>query len=357
MFLPALLVRDYGRWAWLVFALPNVVGAAAMGWVLRSRNASEEVTSTHVGACRAFSVVTIAFHLYFAAWYLPRLIGDSACVGIAVLALLAVGPVPLAKRWTVAAAVLSWLASLAAFGLLFATDTLDRPIDVPAFRGAWPGLSIICLVGFVACPYFDLTFHQARRDTNGDGAKIAFGIGFGVVFCSMIVFTLAYAGLILAPTPAWPTRLIGAHVLWQSAVTVWYHRRALEESRGGAAGRNRVAWAAYAAALAVGALGAAWAGRVQYAGLEAGEIGYRFFLGFYALIFPGYAWLCLLARRSDRKAVGVLIVAVLIALPFFWLAFIERQANWSVGGIAVVLLARILVKTNPRPTVVMPMNV
>jgi hypothetical protein len=32
MFLPVLLVRDYGIGAWWIFAIPNVVGAAAMGW-------------------------------------------------------------------------------------------------------------------------------------------------------------------------------------------------------------------------------------------------------------------------------------------------------------------------------------
>ena len=40
MFLPVLLVRDYGVWGWIVFAVPNVLGAAAMGWVLRSAEVS-----------------------------------------------------------------------------------------------------------------------------------------------------------------------------------------------------------------------------------------------------------------------------------------------------------------------------
>ncbi|MBV8780683.1 MAG: hypothetical protein JO353_04735, partial [Phycisphaerae bacterium] len=34
MYLPVLLVRDYGFWGWVVFAIPNVVGAAAMGWTI-----------------------------------------------------------------------------------------------------------------------------------------------------------------------------------------------------------------------------------------------------------------------------------------------------------------------------------
>src|SRR6476661_4754696 len=47
MFLPVLLVRDYGFWGWLVFAVPNVVGAAAMGWVMNSRHRSQRVIDSH----------------------------------------------------------------------------------------------------------------------------------------------------------------------------------------------------------------------------------------------------------------------------------------------------------------------
>ena len=45
MFLPVLLVRDYGIWGWIVFAVPNVIGAAAMGWMLRSRSSSRHILS------------------------------------------------------------------------------------------------------------------------------------------------------------------------------------------------------------------------------------------------------------------------------------------------------------------------
>ena len=39
MFFPVLLLRDYGFMGWVVFAIPNVVGAAAMGWVLTAQRA------------------------------------------------------------------------------------------------------------------------------------------------------------------------------------------------------------------------------------------------------------------------------------------------------------------------------
>ena len=68
MFLPVLLVRDFGVWGFVTFALPNCLGAAAMGWVLKSPGASAELVNRHAGAMRLFSVVTVLFHVFFLAW-------------------------------------------------------------------------------------------------------------------------------------------------------------------------------------------------------------------------------------------------------------------------------------------------
>src|SRR5437867_11572481 len=72
MFLPVLLVRDYGGWAWVVFAVPNVFGAAALGGVIRSQESSRKIVENHRAPCLAFSLVTIAFQLIFAIWILRR---------------------------------------------------------------------------------------------------------------------------------------------------------------------------------------------------------------------------------------------------------------------------------------------
>ena len=84
MYLPVLLVRDYGVWGWVVFAVPNVIGAAAMGWVLRSPEQSARITAAHQRACRAFSLATIAFQVYFAGWFV-RANSPLAAVGSAAL--------------------------------------------------------------------------------------------------------------------------------------------------------------------------------------------------------------------------------------------------------------------------------
>src|SRR5436853_7285427 len=76
MFLPVLLVRNWGIWAWVVFAVPNVIGAAAMGFVIRSRQQSEDLLINHRIAVAFFSLITIAFHIYFVYWFVShRLMG------------------------------------------------------------------------------------------------------------------------------------------------------------------------------------------------------------------------------------------------------------------------------------------
>src|SRR4051812_10077052 len=86
MYLPVLLVRDYGVWGWVVFAVPNVIGAAAMGWVLRDWMRSVRIMAAHAHACIAFSLVTVAFQVYFLEWWVRPLGGWTyAVVALAVL--------------------------------------------------------------------------------------------------------------------------------------------------------------------------------------------------------------------------------------------------------------------------------
>src|SRR3954469_1337029 len=68
MFLPVLLVREYGVWAWVIFAIPNCIGAAAMGWTRRTPTQSRDMVVAHAAACRVFSLVTIAFHVFVVGW-------------------------------------------------------------------------------------------------------------------------------------------------------------------------------------------------------------------------------------------------------------------------------------------------
>jgi hypothetical protein len=77
------------------------------------------------------------------------------------------------------------------------------------------------------------------------------------------------------------------------------------------------------------------------------ETIYRVFLSFYGLIFPAYVWLCVIpgkgrAAPTTRQCL-VFAEAVLVASPLFWLGFIEGRMIWLLPGLAVVLLARLLI--------------
>src|SRR5205085_2291860 len=54
-------------------------------------------------------------------------------------------------------------------------------------------LAVVCCFGFALCPYLDATFYRAAEALAPSRRRVAFGVGFGVVFFGMIVFTLLYA--------------------------------------------------------------------------------------------------------------------------------------------------------------------
>src|SRR5438045_2624614 len=65
MFLLVLLVREYGSWGWVIFAIPNVLGAATMGWILRDARDSERFAAAHRHALTTFSFVIVSFQIFF----------------------------------------------------------------------------------------------------------------------------------------------------------------------------------------------------------------------------------------------------------------------------------------------------
>jgi hypothetical protein len=348
MFLPVILIRDYGLWAWVIFAIPNCLGAAAMGWVMRSRTQSVKFTQNHAIACRVFSLVTIAFHLFVTSWLCPMLIGTAGWIVPAVLAQAAFTPL-IRGRAQITASVVTLIASIVIAIGLFTNGGLSFPTPESISAGSVIGLSMVCLLGFILCPYLDLTFHRARQSTSDAGAKVAFGTGFCVVFASMIVLTLGYAASLAYLMPGEIVGgLIFAQISVQSVLTVILHARALHdqaESRDDAADFR----ATLGTALGVGLLGGmgayfAQSWSIQYAGLSIGEVIYRSFLAFYGLIAPAYL-LVAIACRSPRW--GATAIVVLIALPMYWLAFVERHMPYAIVGVSVVLIASTLLALIP----------
>jgi hypothetical protein len=383
MFLPVLLIRDYGPLAWIVFALPNVVGAAAMGWVLQRPGSSERMVGRHPAATTAFSVVTILFHVLFVLWVV-RWLSESggfgawafvaAAGGVAVVCF----PLLLSRRTALPLSALLLLGSLAAFvTAVVKADHLPLPGGTASVDLLY--LAPVCVVGFALCPYLDLTFHRARQALTTYGAVAAFTLGFGAMFLAMILFTLWYAPLALpgdALPPsagsvvgrALPTVVLAAivgHMASQSGFTVAAH--AVEVTRR-VRSRGRPAWWGVAAGVLFGAgvLGAIMYfrqtdGHTSAGGkwLGANEIGYRLFMAFYGLVTPAYVWNVLMpwrkGRSTDKQRWVAFVAAAVLATPGFWLGFVEQQMIWLLAGVGVILVSRPLLewavaRQEPSPT-------
>lgn len=367
MFLPIMLVRDFGVWGWVAFAAPNVIGAAAMGTVLARPEISWNLVQKHPGAMRWFAGITIAYQVYVVAWLfnyywialiwiVPWLVMDKArrdAVG---------GWLPVVS---IGVAVISWGAfsmagSLDGAWLDVSSDTLPSRLSNFDLWLLAPGLA----VGFFLCPYLDPTFHRARYSTGPGTGKAAFAVGFGVVFASMIVFTLMYAGLMRPVVNGEPGALgdiaspwkilLAIHIGIQVAFTLVVHARerfAVVEKTD----RWPVVWFAL---VLLGALG--WAvlsrstGWRLDNGLTLGEVGYRAFLLIYGVFFPGYVLICMLPtlrrRRnqpSQKTCRKVFWVASIVAYPMAVMGLIVGPMAWLLGLYGALAAGRVVVELLP----------
>ena len=377
MFLPVLLIRDYGIMGWVVFAVPNVLGAAAMGWVLRD-STSERIVRAHGPAIETFRVVTVVFQLWFVMAYLAPpigggLAGASDNRGV-ILVVLAIGLL-LGLRYRLG--VLAWFLSIACAAFVLARGGISVPAAQLASHPGVLWLAPVCAFGFALCPYLDPTFHQARQSLSAGRAGAAFALGFGVLFLAMIAFTLQYAEWALAALGGRANLssiialAIAAHIALQLMYTCTVHAR----SRIGR-GPWPPARIAFVMLLAAAVAWGTWLIPDRLAastGMEAREAVYRCFMAFYGLVFPAYVWLCMVSGRpyagtSDGagippavfaddghhapspRTLRVFFLTVGIAAPFFWMGFIEREEIWLAPGLGIVLLARMFVATGRSST-------
>lgn len=357
MFLPVLLIRDFGPSAWFIFAIPNVLGAAAMGWFIRSREHSEAFVANHHAACKAFSLVTIAFHVYVMLWLPPKLIGPlgaSIAFGIAMLVLVPIFTTTLrATTLAFAALIFSVLIAVALAGM----NALTWPsrLETPASTIDLVSLAAVCTLGFLTCPYLDLTFHRASQASRTTGeSRIAFGVGFGGFFCAMIVLTLFYATVLLAGRGGGAAlALIGVHVCVQAIFTIGMHAASFRRVTDASQSSKALAASVIVPVLAALAIrhfehGAAPVGPAQP--LIAGEYVYRTFMAFYGLLAPAYVWVCV--RRADEPpridALRIAAIAVVVATPFFWIGFMHGSMRWSLAGVLAIAIGWIFASVRRR---------
>ena len=366
MFLPAMMLRDYGAWGWVVFVIPNVLGAAALGYVLGNADKSKAMVARHGDMCLRFSQVTVAYHLFVIGWLYGRLLGWGF-VGIVIIAAIAYGLLSRREWWgwgIVRAAVLLMMVSVV-LGLVAAF--------LPgAWAGVWPGVFTdgsptrltradllwfipSAIIGFALCPYLDLTFHRARQALCPRAGRAGFAIGFGVFFLLLMLFSLAYGGL-LAPLISdsgqaelpWSWQIVlGVHLTLQAAFTIAVHGReiAARQKAGPMGGMLMVA----GVCLVLGLL-ASTAPTAGAQELSGGEIAYRIFLLAYGLIFPAYVWLCVIPTWGNipsRRKVIVWVAAVGIAFPMAYAGFIAGHSFWIAISLAVLAFARICLELSP----------
>lgn len=359
MFLPVLLYRDFGPWGLVVFAVPNVVGAAAMGWVI-SRQGAERLVHHHARAIRAFSACTVAFQIMFLVWLvklefvnLPALL-VPLCVFIALL----IAPARRIGDGLIGAAILAL--SVAVFswqwysgGFAIKPKPPELPTDDVLF------LLPVCIFGFLLCPYLDPTFLKARRMLDDARSGMAFTIGFFGPFALMLLGTFAYAGWWLATKPGAPPRhawilspiLITLHVLPHLAFVV-----GTQCKEGVQIGRIQQPTLPFVYAILIG-LNLAWLPedlRLSWLNdMPLFEAIYRTFMGAYGLVFPAYVWICVVPTADGhsgprRDKMTAFVAAVALASPFFFMGFLMRQTEWLGPGVAIALLARFAVREHTR---------
>jgi hypothetical protein len=316
-----------------------------MGSVIKSREQSVRIVAEHRVMAIVFSLVTIVFQIFFVSWIVRRIWGwwgDSAFI-IAAVAFWIIGRRSL--RADVATGLLTFVFSIVAFLVLLTTNAglgisrtqMRLSLDLYPLAG-------VCIFGFALCPYLDLTFHRARVETGDAEAKSAFQFGFALFFFSMIIFTLWYARFLNLTGPLYFTWLIGLvaiHMLVQAAYTVALHAR---ESMKKLSSGGSIAFLVMIAVAMVAFMTRGRNPEATYFGVAEGERLYRLFMSFYGLVAPAYVLLCMVpTRRRPLIPPSVLVVvAIACAAPFYWIAFIERQMMAVIVGLAIILIARLL---------------
>lgn len=370
MVFPALLLRDYGLYGWFVFAVPNVLGAALMGLVLYRPQWSVSIVRNHRLACQNFTAITVAYHLFVLAWLFSKLFGLAA-VPMLVVAVALCASLGLANRNTAMLFVSAGVAVISWGCFSWATKA---PGAWVLAEWSWPTVenrltktdllwfAPCALFGFALCPYLDLTFHRARINTSPGTGVAAFFIGFGVVFCSMIVFSACYGAQLLpfirgdedAELSGIWLVLLATHLTLQAGFTITVHtREAMEDAKA------NIPWLVAMGGLAI-LLGLA--SRYQglpdsplTAGLSWGEAGYRLFLTFYGTVLPGYVFLVMIPRlRGPLTKAGndlrILIYAIVcgLSLALAWVGFTMGQSHLIPVLFAVFIGGRVAVELLPR---------
>jgi len=361
MWLPLLLIDRWGWPGFWAFAIPNVLGCAAMGYVVGSRKRSEQLVEQHRGAMRWFSVFTIGFQLFwitalFAVLDWLQLGSSETFLILAVpgLVLVLAGCIALlpSTAWLVLAGLLFlyMLGAFSAAGTHFIEQIRSTGTREP--HELW-GLLPLLTIGFLLSPYLDLTFHRARRETPSTHAFAVFGLAF--LFVLLFVTTYDH----IDPPNTRPLVLVLVLVFWffQVVFTVGAHLRELLATNQAAPNRwGSTPWLIAVSLLPVPVVWVAWWLGGHHAEDWLLEDTYLRFLAFYGLAVP--AWVLafmgpLRPAKRTRKSMMILAAAIIAALPFAEIGMIHSATWWLLGSVLIICATALLLprpSTSPRNT-------
>lgn len=365
MFLPVLLIRDYGVYGWVVFAVPNVLGACAMAYVLIKPGTSIEIVEKHKTSCIVFSVVTILFQIYFIGWISTVVSATFMIIIGIILFVIYIGGLTIERNQLFSAFIVCIL-SLLCFILTFyfvPVEKIDLFKDTITNTNALLYLAPVCVFGFLLCPYLDLTFHKARQSNTLLNSKIAFTIGFCLIFLLMILFTFFYARPLANIIEGVPyflkdqnqlpliyIYLVVFHILIQAGFTIILHFRSILPM---IKNNNRVSLCLSILSIIFFILPIIFNKNQTFLDLTINEIIYRSFMAFYSLIAPVYVFLFVISKDSRNTSLSknnllIFITVILFALPFYAIAFLGAKWNLEILlliGLAIVLYSKRLVKS------------
>jgi hypothetical protein len=375
MVLPVLLCGIFNFWGWLVFAIPNVIGAAAVGFFSygRTEEEKEAFIRKHLLMLSVFSIVTVLFQLFVVSWLMTRMVGVVALGMYLLLVTMFLRMGMRDRRSDLLSTMGVLFVSIGVFAY-FCMEGRPSWLEERFFKLSlgetknllW--LSSALALGFLACPHMDLTLLRARNALAPRVAKWAFTVGFGVFFLIMILFTLAYAyGLELLPAGVirMPRvfAVVALHIILQASLTTALHlgelrRRPIVPGAGlwvalGVAavgmlvlaglGREVVLDSEHAEAATRWTLHSLGVAIPSYQGLDQGEVVYRSFLAFYAFLFPSYAWTCMFnapanAERVTMTRLGVAVTMGALAAGFAGVGFFSNEFFWVFPGVILILV-------------------
>jgi hypothetical protein len=361
MYLPVILIERFGWPGFVAFAVPNVLGCSAMGFVLarhrhvHARQRSETLVAAHGPMMLAFSTVTVAFQVFFAVWLLGDIVSvlqlpwwaPLALAGI-VFALGLVFAFLNDRDWLALSALVYAISVSAAVALGFSAFDRVPAGTVPLDRLLWL-IPTICF-GFVLCPYLDLTFHRAFHKSLNP--RLTFAM-FGVTFALMLVLTV----MLWFGTRLWYAHAISilavGHIIAQLTFTCGAHLREVRVSVIFQSSVNR--WLALLAPIigvaalpiarwAVAHIPGEWLRKLSPEALapDASIVGEWIYLDFmfaYGMIFPAYVLLAMasgrpFARWREWLAFGVLVLA---AVPCYAAGFLFNRTAWLLPPLALVV--------------------